>query len=198
MIFDDIKSRVEVLDEDFNLIYPKYAQKVAKRHFSPIKVARLAALYLVDKKGTKILDIGSGVGKFCMIGAACTEGSFFGVEQRKNLVGVANRTAKRHGLTNLTFINANITTISFKDYDAFYLFNPFFENIRAQEAIDNSVELNVDLFTEYALYVREQLDMMPIGTRLATYYSFLVEVPDSYEVQFTAIEEKLKMWEKVR
>ena len=197
MIFDDIKSGVEVLDEDFNLIYPKYAQKVAKRHFSPIKVARLAALYLVKSKDTKILDVGSGVGKFCLIGAACTEGSFFGVEQRKNLVGVAKRTAKRHNLTNATFINANITTISFKDFDAFYIFNPFYENISTLEAIDYSVELSSELFQEYSLYVREQLDTMPIGTRLATYFSFLVEVPDSYEIRFTAIDDKLKMWEKV-
>ena len=65
-------------------------------------------------------------------------------------------------------------------------------------AIDNTVDLNRELYKEYSTYVREQLDTLPVGTRLVTYYSFLTEIPDSYEVQFAIIDEKLKMWEKVR
>ena len=198
MIFDSIKSDIEVLDKDFNLIYPKYIQKVADIHFSPVKIAKLAAFYLMDKDGTKILDIGSGAGKFCMIGSACTEGVFVGIEQRTKLSKLAQKLSKRYNLTNITFINANIKDVSFKDFDAFYMFNSFYENISVMGAIDNTIDLNRELYKEYSTYVREQLDTLPVGTRLVTYYSFLTEIPDSYEVQFAIIDEKLKMWEKVR
>ena len=198
MIFDSIKLDIEVFDKDFNLIYPKYIQKVADIHFSPVKIAKLAAFYLMDKKGTKILDIGSGAGKFCMIGSACTEGVFVGIEQRPKLSRLAQKLSKRYNLTNVTFINANIKNVSFQDFDAFYMFNSFYENISVMGAIDNTVDLNRELYKEYSIYVREQLDMLPVGTRLVTYYSFLTEIPDSYEVQFAIIDEKLKMWEKVR
>ena len=58
--------------------------------------------YLVKKSGTKILDIGSGAGKFCLIGAIHTKGNFTGVEQRENLVAHSNKIASRYEIDNVT------------------------------------------------------------------------------------------------
>jgi predicted RNA methylase len=197
MIFTDISEDIPVSDEDFNTIYPIRLQKKAPFHFTPVAVAKRVAQYLVDKPQTRVLDIGSGVGKFCMIGSVCTEGYFVGVEQRPTLFSVANRLVKKHKLSNLEFINANITSIDFTQYDAFYCFNPFFENLRPKEKIDNSIELNKIFFHTYAIYVREQLEKMPINTKLATYYSFLEEVPDSFQIQDMELDGKLKLWRKI-
>lgn len=197
MIFEQIRQNIDILDKDFDLLYPEKWRAISNRHFTPIEVAKTAAAYLVDKKGTEVLDVGAGIGKFCMIGAACTEGYFVGVEQRKQLCTVAKHISREHRIENIAFIHANVKDISFKAYKAFYIFNPFFENIYPSETIDNEVELLHELYHIYSLYVKEQLEGMPIGTKLATYHSFLTEVPDSYKVKFIAFENNLKMWQKM-
>lgn len=197
MIFKYLESDLEVEDKDFDLIYPSKIKAVAATHFTPVKVSKIAAFYLADRKGVKVLDIGAGAGKFCMIGSACTDGYFTGIEQRKTLWQVARRISKRYNLTNVKFINANIIDISFKDFDAFYFFNAFYENISILGKINDEIELSRELYEKYSDYVKEQLDLKPIGTKLVTYYSFLNEVPDSYKVQFSALDDKLKFWQKM-
>lgn len=196
MLFKYIESDIDVADSEFDLIYPKKIKEVSEIHFTPVSIAKVAAYYLAEKKGTKVLDVGSGAGKFCMIGSACTNGYFYGVEQRKNLCSAAKRISNHYNLTNVKFINSNIIDVEFKAFDAFYFFNPFYENISIFGKIDNKVELNRKLYDEYSLYVKEQLTTMPIGTKLVTYYSFLKEIPDSYKVQFSSFDDKLKFWEK--
>ncbi|MEP7195416.1 MAG: methyltransferase domain-containing protein [Saprospiraceae bacterium] len=197
MIFKYIRSDLNVADKDFDKIYPKRIQKISNMHFTPVQVAKFSASYLAEEKGTKILDIGSGAGKFCMIGSACTEGDFVGIEQRKSLCTIAKKVSKRYNLKNVEFINANITDICFKNYDAFYFFNSFQENNSFSGAIDNKIILNRELFIKYTNYVKEQLDSMPKGTKLVTYYSFLKEIPDNYKMKISALEHKLKFWEKI-
>jgi len=186
-----------VSDPEFNALYPPGIRQAAAIHFTPIAVATLAARFLAAKPGTKVLDIGSGAGKFCMIGSVCTEGHFTGVEQREKLDDLAKRIAKRYGLTRVNFIHANITEIDFQAYDAFYLFNPFYENIDQTGPIDDSIELNRRLYLHYSLHVRSRLEKMPRGTRLVTYFSYLEEIPPEYTLQLESIEGKLKFWEKV-
>ncbi|MDZ4683027.1 MAG: methyltransferase domain-containing protein [Saprospiraceae bacterium] len=197
MIFEKLKSGVEIEDETFDVIYPLRYRKISKIHFTPIKVAQVAARYLVEKPGTRVLDVGSGAGKFCMVGAACTEGYFVGVEQRKHLHSLANKLSKRYNLEHIDFIASNVVEIDFEDYDAIYYFNAFYENIFHNGAIDSSVTLDKTLYSIYTQYMREQLNKMPLGTRLATYFSFMDEVPNSYKIKSADFDLKLKLWEKV-
>ena len=159
--------------------------------------AKVAAFYLAEKSGVKILDIGAGAGKFCMIGSACTEGYFVGVEQRESLCLAARDISEKYHLTNVEFIHSNIMDVSFKEFDGFYFFNSFYENISILPSIDTEFELKRELYYEYSSYVKAQLDDMPIGTKLVTFHSFLKEIPDSYAVMFSNFDEKLKFWEKV-
>ena len=198
MIFKNLRSGSTIEDVEFDHIYPEDLRETAEIHFTPVEVSKIAAQYLVEKPGARILDIGSGTGKFCMVGSVCTDGYFTGVEQRGNLCNLADRISSHYQLANVEFIHANITEIRFKDYDAFYLFNPFYENICMSGAIDDTIELDRQLYNDYCLYVRRQLDEMPAGTKLATYFSYLDEVPLSYQVQSTGMDGKLKMWEKMR
>ncbi|MBL7816137.1 MAG: methyltransferase domain-containing protein [Saprospiraceae bacterium] len=196
MIFNYIKSNQNICEEEFDEVYPHLLQSISPVHFSPISVSKSASEYLVDKKGCRVLDIGAGVGKFCMIGATCTEGYFVGVEQRKDLCVLAQEVIERYHLKNIEIINDNIVNIDFKQFDAFYFFNSFQENISIADKIDNTCKLSRELYVEYSMYVREQLELMPIGTKLVTYYSFLKEVPVSYTLQATKFGNDLKMWKK--
>ncbi len=165
MIFKRLKTGVGVSDNDFDSIYTRRIKEISKIHFTPVDVAKTAARFLVNKPGANVLDVGSGAGKFCMIGAACTNGFFTGVEQRESLYQISELLSKVHRLLNTRFIHSNIMEIEFRAFDAIYFFNAFYENILPKNPIDNSIKLDRALYAVYARYVREQLGKMPVGTR---------------------------------
>jgi tRNA A58 N-methylase Trm61 len=197
MIFQFLKLNVEITDDDFNAIYPKRIERLSKKHWTPVVVAKLASEYLVSRPGDKILDIGSGAGKFCLVGAAHTKGQFTGVEQRLQLVKLSKRISHSYNIHNAAFIHANITTINFRDFDACYFYNSFYENIDLAHKIDNTVNLDVYLYDLYSRYIADQLSSMRIGTRLATYYGPSNIVPGSYKLQDSLQEGRLQYWLKV-
>ncbi len=53
------------------------------------------------------------------------------------------------------------------------------------------------LYELYNQHMKAQLSKMPIGTRLATYFSYAHEVPSHFKVQSTGFDGKLKLWEKI-
>lgn len=197
MVFEQLSIGQTISDEQFDTIYPASIRALALAHFTPVEVAQMAAQFLVKNAQTKVLDIGSGVGKFCFVGAACTAGQFTGVELRENLHSIANQIAEKYQLANVTFIHGNITETDFSKYHAFYFYNSFFEYIETTERIDETIELNKPLYKAYSLIVKEKLALLPIGTRLVTFYSAYDEIPASYKVLSKIEEQKITMWEKV-
>lgn len=196
MIFKNLQLNIDVEDPLFNTLYPLRLKKLSERHWTSVEVAKLAADYLVDKPNCKVLDIGSGAGKFCLVGAASTKGLFYGVEQRKELVYLSQRIAKKYNINNVEFIHSNITEISFSDYNAFYFYNPFYENIDDSLLIDNKIIIDEKLYFSYSEYVENQLKKTPVGTRLVTYWSMWIEIPEGFDLEFTAYNGKLNFWEK--
>lgn len=196
MIFKKLQLNIDVGDQLFNTIYPLRIKRHSIRHWTPVEVAKLAADYLVDRPGKKILDIGSGAGKFCLVGAASTKGRFYGVEQREGLVKLSQKLARIHDMDNVDFIHSNITQISFADYDAFYFYNPFYENIDSSLSIDNKIATDEKLYFIYSEYVEDQLKKTPVGTRLVTYWSTFIEIPEGFDLEFTAYNGKLNFWIK--
>ncbi len=151
---------------------------------------------MASNKATKVLDIGAGAGKFCMIGSASTSGNFTGVEYRKSLYDLAIEIKKKYKLRNSSFLNKNIVNIDFKKFEAFYFFNSFYENVAPFERVTTEKEPSDNLYYEYSSYVKQELERMPIGTRLATYHSGSSITPSSYTLINSEFEEKLKLWEK--
>ncbi|MFT5263770.1 MAG: cyclopropane fatty-acyl-phospholipid synthase-like methyltransferase [Polaribacter sp.] len=197
MVFNHIMTGVEVEDYEFDdALYPESINNLSPTHFTPIEICIEAAQFLVTEPRTKVLDIGSGAGKFCMVGAASTEGHFIGVEQRLGLHQMAKKIAKKRQLPNVEFIHSNITAIDFSQYQAFYFYNSFYENIVPIDKIDNDIVLNSKLYEAYSKYVKNQLDSMPIGTRLVTYFSSYHEIPKSYKAIRKVELKKLTFWEK--
>ena len=196
MIFEYLKLNLEVADEEFNAIYPEWVRKLADRHWTPIDVTKKASQFLVDKPGTRVLDIGSGPGKFCMVGASYTKGDFTGVEQRYGLVELSKKVSQYYKIPNVNFIHANITSIKFKDYDSFYFYNSFHENIHFKSKIDGTITTSVELYNLYHMYLYEQLSLAPKETRLVTYWSVSKEIPSNYELQFSCYHGLLKFWKK--
>ncbi|WP_395745338.1 class I SAM-dependent methyltransferase [Prosthecobacter sp.] len=185
-------------DHEFDLNYPEHIRAQSECHWTPVDVCEMAAAWLVEKPGTRVLDIGCGPGKFCAIGAATTQGVFTGVEQRGRLVEAAREMLEHRCITGVEIVYGNITTVSFAAFDAFYLFNPFEENILPMLRIDREVEMEARLYDDYTLHVQTELERKPLGTRVVTYYGSCAEVPDCYECVKTADGGMLKLWVKTR
>ncbi len=185
-------------DDDFDQIYPDEIQKLAFRHWTPIEIAKKAADYLVTEPGTDVLDIGSGAGKFCLVGAASTCGNFTGVEQREHLVSISSEIAAFCGINNVRFVHANVTEISFSDYDAFYFYNSFHENIDQTAQIDDQIRIDTKYYQQYSLHVERELSRAPVGTRLVTYWSRFLEVPRCFRKRYSDCNGLLNFWEKIR
>jgi SAM-dependent methyltransferase len=170
-------------DHEFDQIYSASIREMSVTHWSPVNVCRLAAKLLVTSPATRVLDVGCGPGKFCVIGATTTRGHFTGVEQRKRLARAAKDLIERYGIIRAEIAHANILDVSFLDFNAFYIFNPFAENVFPSMRIDFEVELHPGLYAKYIEYVNQQLSRMPIGTRVVTYCGDGAEVPGGYECE---------------
>jgi len=187
-----------VEDERFDLIYPLEIRDLSWRHWTPVAVARRAAEFLVSEPKTRVLDLGCGPGKFCIVGALTTAGHFTGVEQRQQLANLARITIQRERIPNAEIVHANVTDIDFLAYDAFYLFNPFEENLFKRGKIDLAVKFSKALYERYTGHVATELARAPSGTRVVTYGGLCEEVPLCYECQRSSFGGVLKLWQKTR
>ena len=182
--------------QDIGLEVALSNQEVVECHWTPTEIAVVAAQMLVIHPGTRVLDIGSGTGEFCVAGALATLGHFTGVEQRAHLVTQAKQMLTVKGIMNVTYLHANITEISFDEFDAFYLFNPFQENLIPLLKIDATVELSAAFHDDYVKYVANELARAPVGTRVVTYIGGYEAIPNHFEIDRQAFDGDLTLWIK--
>jgi len=199
MTLEKIRSRLKnnqtIDDIEFDALYPKSFLNISDRHFSSIYVCQLAARFLSEQKQANILDIGSGAGKFCIIGALSHENTCFtGVEYRATLHMEAVYLKNQFQLSNCDFVNGNIIDYNIQDFNAFYMFNPFLEQK------DKSAIINIDFEYEdkidYLNYVFEKFEKMPPGTRLSTYYINKNLIPKSFSLIKSQVGDRLHFFIK--
>lgn len=180
-------------DTQFHQLYPPSIQQLARRHWTPLNVTQQAVQFLVPRDRVRVLDIGSGAGKFCLGAAYYKPNAFFyGVEQRKELVGHAEAAKEVLGLSNVSFIHGNFTKLDLKQYDHFYFYNSFYENIKGTPKIDYEVSFSETLYNYYNRCLFKQLEEMPAGTRVVTRCSWEDKIPPSYSVVSSDFDSMLK------
>lgn len=185
-----------ISDEEFNALYPPIIRRLARQHWTPLHITKLVVDFLAGKD-RKILDIGSGVGKFCLAGARfAPEAHFYGIEQRSYLIEHAKKAQKQLRIKNASFIHGNFTKLDLREFDHFYFFNSFYENLNDVGRIDDEIEYSESLFEYYANYLNSELLQMPKGTKIATYHSFHGEIPAGYEIVESHYLGDLNFWIK--
>ncbi len=186
-------------DQLFDQLYPENLRALASRHWTPIAIAKQAMALLAPKQGDRILDIGSGVGKFCFTAAQFYPAvQIDGIEQRIELVAAAQNTKAILAIDNAAFFLGDFTEIDFTKYTHLYFFNSFYENLIAQDSNDGNNIESADLFNRHNLKLYKLLKSLPVGIRLATYHSTENEMPSNYHiVAVSSTDEELKCWVKV-
>jgi hypothetical protein len=167
-IADQLAAGVPVPDARFDRLLPRGLQALASLHFTPIAVAVRAAAWLTAAGATEVADLGAGVGKFCLVGAATTTATFTGLEVRSGLVQVARDLARRLGLRNAQFVQGDLRTAPLGRYQGLYLYDPFSEaTAEEDERLDPWVPTEDRAADVAALLAR--LEGARPGTRLATF-----------------------------
>jgi SAM-dependent methyltransferase len=185
-------------DAQLHYLYPESIQLLARKHWTPLSITQMVVEFLTPVHGARVLDIGSGVGKFCLAAAYYKPDAFFsGVEQRKDLTEHAEFARAMLGLKNAYFINSNFTQVDFKQYDHFYFYNSFYENLADTDKIDDSISYSGELYNLYNRFLYKKLDEMPSGTRLATFHCLEDKIPAGYHMIESKVGCLLKFWLKV-
>jgi hypothetical protein len=168
-------------DRRFDALFPAWTRHLSHLHWTPVAVAAYAARLLVRTPGTRVLDVGAGVGKLCLVGALVTPGVFHGLEQNASFVQIARAAAWCLHQPATRFHHGDLGSVDWRRYDAFYLYNPFGDH----PDVDAHVRL-----------ARERLDAAPPGTRVATYHGFGGTMPPTYrlELEGEGAFEGLALW----
>lgn len=183
-------------DQEFDLLFPKEISKHSSTHWSSIGSIKIAIDWLKDQKN--ILDIGSGNGKFCIIGSQLLNSNFTGVEIRKELVEASNQIAERLK-SSTKFIHEDIKNIQFSTFDAFYYYNPFCEHLCLDDAIDDQIQNSDELFDKYETIIGNKLALTKIGTKVVCQNNDGLFMPSSFEItEIDDINEKMVLWQKIK
>jgi SAM-dependent methyltransferase len=186
-----------VVDRQFDEVFPPDVRRVSRAHWTPVKVAMRAARLLVNRAGGTILDVGAGVGKFCIVAAATAGARVRGVEHRGNLVDIARVAAYKLGV-DVDFVHGTLEDEDPIAFDGVYLFNPFAENLCSpRDRLDGRVELSLARFWRDVATTERFLRGARAGTRVVTYSGFGGSMPEGYVL---ALRERhssmLELWIK--
>lgn len=170
-------------DRAFDRFLPDELRLVSGQYWTPLVVAARAAEWFEELGVRTVVDIGSGTGKFCIAAALAGRCHFTGLEQRPRLVQVARSLAKLFGCDErVSFVEGAFSKISVFSVDAYYLYNPFGENLfGCEDHLDEEVELGADRYARDIKAVEEMLSDVRVGTCLLTYNGFGGRVPGSYQ-----------------
>jgi hypothetical protein len=195
-----IRSRDSISDAVFDQYLPPRYRLPSPLHWSSVAVAREVASMIGALEPKRFIDIGSGVGKLCILLNFLTEHEIFGIEQRKDLHDVGQRIVEVNGLKKVTLVHGNMLDLHWDDFDIFYLYNPFYEHVCKTELarIDGNIELHKSFFARYTSEVFRQLTWGRRGQRLITFHGYGGSIPKGWRLTQSRVigDGNLSLWEK--
>jgi SAM-dependent methyltransferase len=182
-IFNALREGCPITDYEFDELFSGEIRRLSMMHWTPVQVAVCAAKMLAQGPDARVLDVGCGPGKFCLIGAATQSAHFSGIDLRPHLLKEGETIALGANISNIEFIHGNMMDLDWSAYNAFYLYNPFQENVYSPSVIDETVSMKPEYYYKYIETVRQKLTELPPGTRVATYFGFGGEMPYGYRLE---------------
>jgi predicted RNA methylase len=176
-------------------------RQVAALHWTPLAVTQRVARWIEELGIESVVDLGSGAGKFCVATAvAAPRCRFVGIEQRPWLADAARDLAQVFGVSDrVQFITGALGETPIPPAAAYYLFNPFGENLfGADSHIDDEVELNATRYQRDITTVAQLLARQPPGVFVIKYNGYGGKMPRGYEVVRRDVEQRdlLRVWRR--
>ena len=181
---EELVSMILEHDALFDEQFPRYVRERSSQYWTPVAVAARVANIFRQRGARRVLDVGCGPGKFCLVaGCLQPELKLHGIERRSRLVRLGSGLARKLDARNVQFSAGDATAIPWDGYDGFYFFNPFSENVmQPSERFDDEVPLSSFRFGTELLLVERLLENARVGTILVTYYGLGGPIPASYEL----------------
>jgi len=195
-VLESLRWRVAVEDVVFDRLYPSHVRRLSSVHWTPVSVALRAAALLAPEPGMQILDVGSGPGKLCCVGALAYGGSWHGVELNPLLVEAATATAKQLEIDPCTSFHAgDMNQLDWDRFDSLYFYNPFESVLFGGGCPDQD---GWTAFADQVAYTEERLAQLSTGTRVVTFHGFGGEMPSSFALTYTEAigDGELALWIK--
>jgi len=183
-------------DQFFDSLTNKKFSDYSAIHWSKSSTIKSAVDFFIQNNVQNVLDIGSGIGKFCILGAQFSNIHFTGIEIRKDLHEEAQRIKQKLNIPNLNFIHADIKEINFSDYDAFYYYNPFCEHIAISEQIDQEIIFSEEKYYEYEDFVVQEMEKLKEGTIIILHHAKTFMLSKNYRLIDILENGELTFWVK--
>jgi SAM-dependent methyltransferase len=189
-----LERRAPVADAELDQVFPDELRDRSALHWTPVAVALRAAELLAPSPDLRVLDVGAGVGKVCLIGAIVTGAMWWGIEQDAVQIAAANRAAWALDIEGRTrFVHGDGSRLAWDEFDAFYFYNPFTTLMLAPHASP---------FVRYATIqntlrrVEHRLANARVGARVVTYHGFGGKRPPGYTLvsREPAGSDALELW----
>ncbi len=191
---------LELDDEAFDRYLPEELRSISGQYWTSLAVAARVADWLAELEVRTVVDIGSGVGKFCVAAARRCTCHFTGIEQRERFVTAARALARSFEVDDrVSFLAGTLDDVEVPVADVYYLYNPFGENLfRPQAHLAPDVELSEQRFDRDVATVERLLENAPAGTYVLTYNGFGGNMPRPYgEVRVDLeLPNVLRLWRK--
>lgn len=171
-------------------------------YWTPLAAAKRAAEWLDDLGIRTVVDIGSGVGKFCVAGALLGKCRFIGLEQYASLVTSARELVDLFDLNDrVSFVAGTLGVVPTPVGEAYYFFNPFGDYwFGSDDFSQASADFTHSGHADAVAAAEELLRFVPVGTCVLTYNGFGGRVPAGYELIRVDWELRgvLRLWRKQR
>lgn len=165
-----LRRRAPVPDAEIDRLFPEELRDRSVLHWTPAAIAIRAAELLAPSPEVRVLDVGAGVGKVCLIGALVTGATWWGIEQDAVQISAANHAAWALDVTSRTrFVHGDGSRLAWDGFDALYFYNPFSTVMLAPHASP---------FVRYATVqstlrrIEQRLAATAVGTRVVTFHGF--------------------------
>jgi hypothetical protein len=157
-----------VADAELDALFPDELRDRSVLHWTPVDIARRAAALLAPSPGLRVLDVGAGIGKLCLVGASTTDATWWGVEHDPVLVAAASHAAWALDLEHrVRFVRGDGSRIDWTSFDAFYFYNPFASLLLSPHA---SPFLRYSILQSTQRRISHLLTTIRRGARIVTYY----------------------------
>jgi predicted RNA methylase len=197
-VAEQLRARKRVQDSAFDLVYPAEIRRVSSQYWTPVDVALTAAEWLAERGCRNLLDVGAGPGKFCIVASLALGRTVTGIEQRNHLVAIGRAAAASYG-ASVEYVHGTIETLDASPFDAWYMYNPFGENLYdPAKQLDEEVELSALRYMHDLTIIEHWLDIAPADTHLITFHGFGGRIPSNYRLlhEVRKRDGHLRLWHK--
>jgi SAM-dependent methyltransferase len=170
-----------VTDVAFDHLYPEHIRKLSERFWTPIDIARRAARLFAAHNARRVLDVGAGVGKFCIVSALTADLELTGIEHREGLVAIADGILRAFSIPRVHMRHASLEDVDLDAYDGFYLYNPFdVVGFASTEWIGPTIPLKSERAERDVERIEAHLAHARPGTCMVTFHGFGGTVPPGW------------------